>query len=504
MARPTKAQVAERQYREIHMVWKGPIAAFMRDDTRIVDLEGAIRSGKTTACVWKVYNRLQEEPGLCAFMCRWTDSDTDSKLRPVFLAVCEAAGIKVTWNADEQFYELPNKSRAYIFGLKAADQTLRYAKLRGLTVACIYNDQSEELPHDIFLELCGRLSQQGFRHQAIFSPNPTSPDHWLASEFPADNRYPGRIYMHLSIYDNAHNLAPGTIEGVVASFPPGHAKHRPMVLGLRGLNVIGVPCYKDAFDRNRHERALDFNPELPLCEGYDFGKHHPCVVFAQFPLGGGIAILGGIIGQNLWLEDFLPLVQQCRSMWFGHLVQLLTCCDPAGTHDHAHGTRENALQVLKRFYPDGHRIEYRENSNAPDVRLALVERLAGHMRRRTPWGEAFAVDGTKDLNGHYARWLLVNKDGAESWGFLADGCEAGYVWDSHYVSVGSKQMRKPKRDGWYEHGQACLEYLELNFGGAIVTEADEQARMVRIRDQQQRQKEAERPLTSSTGLAWMS
>ena len=50
------------------------------------------------------------------------------------------------------------------------------------------------------------------------------------------------------------------------------------------------------------------------------------------------------------------------------------------------------------------------------------------------------------------------------WKFLADGFEAGYVWDEHFVSVGSKQIRKPKKDGWFEHGQNCHEYLELNFG----------------------------------------
>jgi hypothetical protein len=33
-----------------------------------------------------------------------------------------------------------------------------------------------------------------------------------------------------------------------------------------------------------------------------------------------------------------------------------------------------------------------------------------------------------------------------------------------FVSVGSKQVRKPKKDGWFEHGQNCHEYLEVNFG----------------------------------------
>jgi hypothetical protein len=32
------------------------------------------------------------------------------------------------------------------------------------------------------------------------------------------------------------------------------------------------------------------------------------------------------------------------------------------------------------------------------------------------------------------------------------------------VSVGNKQVRKPKADGWFEHGQVCCQYLELNFG----------------------------------------
>jgi hypothetical protein len=59
--------------------------------------------------------------------------------------------------------------------------------------------------------------------------------------------------------------------------------------------------------------------------------------------------------------------------------------------------------------------------------------------------------------------VVVFYDGTVRW--LADGFEAGYVWDEHEVSVGNKKMRKPKADGWYEHGQVCAQYLELNFGG---------------------------------------
>ena len=80
------------------------------------------------------------------------------------------------------------------------------------------------------------------------------------------------------------------------------------------------------------------------------------------------------------------------------------------------------------------------------------------MRQRTPEGERFQVNDTQ--------WLRLSKDSVVEDRFLANAFEAGYVWDVHMVSVGSKQMRKPKKDGWFEHGMNCAEYLELNFGSA--------------------------------------
>src|SRR5262245_33599293 len=197
----------------VRMVWQGPVGAFLRDETRLVDVEGGLRSGKTTACLWKVWAAMQRYPGIYTFLCRYSDADTDSKLKPPWRALCSAAGTPCKWNADEQYDQMANGSRAYLFGLKAADQTLRYSKLRGLTVAVIYNDQTEEIPHDIFLELCARLSQVGYPQQAIFSPNPAAFDHWLSREFPEDNSIPGRKYFRLSLYDNEHNLTSEPITG---------------------------------------------------------------------------------------------------------------------------------------------------------------------------------------------------------------------------------------------------------------------------------------------------
>lgn len=476
------------------MSWRGPIAAFMRDPTRLIDLEGAFRSGKTTACLWKVLRTCDAHPGMHWLICRYSDRDTRTILKPMWREVLAAAGVVYRWNSRELCDELPGGTRIYIFGLKAVDKAARYAKFRGLTLGGIYNDQTEELPHDVFLELAGRLSQVGVPQQALFSPNPADENHWLSkTEFPADNRIADRKYYSLSVYDNAHNLALETIRNLERLYPPGHAKHRSALLGLRGLNVIGTPVYAGYFQRALHVRACPYNPHLPLYEAIDFGKHHPAIVWAQFPATGGIEFLGGLVGQDLFLEDFAPLALQYRQQWFPRIVALHTCCDPAGTHNNSQGVRLNGLQVLKQY---GFAPVWKPNSNAPDVRLAMIERLGAYMRRRTATGEAFGIERDR------AKWLRLSAQGVDEWAFLADGFEAGYVWSEHVVSVGSKQLRQAFKDGWYEHGQNAAEYLELNFGSAQLTEV-EKAAEARREEQRQKDRAAARGLGPSGADSWM-
>lgn len=459
--------------REVRMIWRGVVAEFMQDDTRLIDFEGAFRVGKTTAALWKVFNSCLEHPGINWLICRYSDGDTQTKLKPQWRSICRTAGVPVSWDSTEMcdvFPEVDGKaSRVFIFGLKAQDQVARYGKLRGLTLAGIYNDQTEELPKDVFQEMMGRLSQSGYPHQLLLTPNPPEESHWLAMEFPEDNHIKGRKYYSAPIFANAHNLPPDTIPGLVSAYPPAHPKHRSAVLGKRGLNVIGEPVYggdpekgrPPMFERPLHVRELSFNRELPLCESIDFGKHNPCVVWAQYSPWGQMLLLGGLMGQNMFLEDFAPLVLQYRSQWFPNVVEVRTCCDPAGAHDNSQGVRNNGIKVLQ---DHGIHPTYKPNSNAPDVRLAMIERIAGYMRRRTPRGEAFGLEANPQ------RWLQVSLDLIRYWPFLADGFEAGYVWDEHVISVSGKPLRRPKKDGLYEHGQNCVEYLELNFGGAQPTQ----------------------------------
>ena len=346
--------------------------------------------------------------------------------------------------------------RAPTSGLKAQDAQTRYAKFRGLTLARAYIDQAEEVPRDIYHELKARLSQKDMPHQIVITPQAVEETHWIAKEFPTDNSIPHRCYLPLSVYDNAHNLDAETIRNLEETYPLGHPKRQTLIEGRRGMNVIGDPVYGGAFNRRLHVRPIAFNKDLPLEEAIDFGKHHPCWVARQVDPFGAVLVLGGVQGEDLFLDDFMRTVTRYREEWFPGVTELKTCCDPAGSHQSSQGLRQNGVEILRAHYPPGHRVQFRDNSNAPDVRLAMIEELARAMRQRTSTGEAFGIDDR--------RWLLVSAGrGVSTWTFYADGCESGYVWDAHMISVNHKPMRHPQKDGWYEHAQNCAEYLQLNF-----------------------------------------
>lgn len=439
----------------------------MRDKTRLIDLEGALNCGKTTACLVKEFLAAHHNPGMWSFIGRFTDGDNDTKLIPAWEAIVEKFGVRLKWNTEEKYYTFPNGpdegspyeggSRVYSFGLMSPVPMRRYAKFRGLGVSRIYIDQAEELPEDFLGELILRLRQDGYEHQLTLSPNPMDENSWLAEFFPPENTTAGRVYYSISIFDNAHNLPAATIEGALSAYPVKHASHRSKVLGKRGLNVIGKPVYGGAFDRKLHFRPLAFNSQMPLEVGFDFGKHHPCALFRQRNPYGGVHYLGGLMGQSVYLEDFLPVVKTHMLLWFGQDVVHQDCCDPAGSHDNSQGVKVNGVSVLK---ANGFNPKWVDGANRPSIRSGLMERVAGQMRRRTPMGEAYGV------NSEPSMWLRVTADGRPpaTWHFLVDGDEAGYVWDANLVSEGSKQYRKAKKDGWYEHGQNCAEYLEVNFG----------------------------------------
>lgn len=457
--------------------FRGPHLDFLNDATPEIDLEGSLSCGKTTVCLCKELRMLKKYPGMHSFIGRWTDDATNTLLRPALEQMARIEGMTLTWNEKLKYYETDGNCRIYSFGLKtqSQDPVQRYGKIRGLAVSRIYVDQAEQLPADIALELRARLRPDlearlgGFDYprQLTFSPNPTrdDPSEWLVKQFPAKNSIKGRKYYALSLFDNQHNLSPEMIAGLLQAYPPEHPKHTTVILGQRGMNVTGDPVYEMIFDRAVHVRALQARDDQPILEGFEFGLHNPVWLAAQRSFHGGIALLGGVMGKRMMLEDFFPMVQRYRAEWFpDHLTEFKTCTSPMAP--------SSGFTLVTMLSAAGYRAQWRDDGNAHDVQLAMIEHIAGDLRRRTVAREE-AVGITNDAS----RWIVIDAEGSVRQSpFLAFAFEGGYVWDPNDVSQGNKRLRQPHVDGEYSNAMKCLEQIVLNFCAGMPTDHDRRER----------------------------
>lgn len=474
--------MSDLEFRGIHKV-------FLDDTTEEIDLEGSLSCGKTTVALVKELRALVAYPGIWSLLTRWTGDAVDRLLRPAIEQLARIENIKWSWDNIEKCYELPNGSRAFAFGLQtqSQDPVQRYGKIRGLPVSRIYVDQAEQLPADIASELRARLRPDiearlrgvEYPRQLTFTPNPVNDDHWLAKQFSATNKIKGRRYYSLSLYDNAHNLPADMIESMLREYPPEHPKHQTVILGQRGLNVIGDAIYESLFDRKVHVREVQASADISLIEAFEVGKHNPCWIIGQRSYHGGLLLLGGVLGKRMVLDDFLPLVQRYRQDWFPS-SKIQTCTAPMGESSDQNAHRFTLLSVLREA---GFRPIWQNNSNAPDVQLAMIEQVAALLRRRTTaHEEAIAISNNP------AHWLSVAPDGTiKPVPFLAFAFEGGYVWSEHWVSVSNKELRQPYADDEYANAMRCLEHLVLNFcsGHRTTEDRDAQRAKERLKAEQQ-------------------
>jgi len=455
-------------------------AEILADQTPEIDVEGARMCGKTWVFSAKVHNSCLKYPGIWWLINRYSGTETDNQLRPVFMQVCRMLGSNPVWNGDESAYVFPEVnglvSKVFAYGLKTQSRDQRYAKIRGSGVGGLWNDQSEELPEDIGTEMRALLRQPGYPHQLLLSPNPPDEEHWLADQFPDDADQPGRKYYRLSLYDNKHNLPAETIERLEKAYPITHAKHKSLILGLRGPNITGIPCYENSFSRDLHVAPLVWDPSSLLLEAYDAGKHHPTWLVAQRSPFGGLRVLGGILGKRLFLEDFLPLVQRYRAEWFEtdeqHPLRSRVCCDPPLSAEKS--LRFTTVSLLQEAQL---RPRWRDNANAPDVREAVIESIGALMKRRSCNAQDFLI------NADPTRWLMASHVVVKQTKLFVDGLEGSYVWSPNYVSVGNKTVRQPAMDQWLDGWQRCLENLVLNFLAGQRSEAEREAMKKKAKEQ---------------------
>lgn len=475
------------------LLFHGIHQQILDDETDEIDIEGARMSGKTWTVSEKIRRSCLKHPGIWWLMCRYSGTETDNQLRPQFRQVCQMQGTEITWHDEESAYWFPEVdgkvSKVFAFGLRTQSKDQRYAKIRGSGFNGVWNDQSEELPEDIGTEIRALLRRPGYPYQLIFSPNPPDEEHFLADQFPDDEDEPGRKYYRLSLYDNKHNLKPDTIEKLEKAYPITHAKHKSLILGMRGPNITGQPVYEHAFVRELHVKPAQFDMDAPLLEAIHCGQKNPSWVAAQRTYFGGLVVLGSLIGKRMFLDDFLPAVQRYRSEWFREARKVQTCTDPPpaiGSEDY----RFSNIATMReyKFAPT-----WAANSNAPDVREAIIQTLGGMMKRRYGGEQAFQI------NSDPARFLMISHAKKKSTKLFVDSVEGSYVWDENLVSVANKKFRQPRSDEWTEGLMRCLENITANFCALKLSDAEKEEQ-----EAKSRLREAAPRSSGVSGNSWMA
>lgn len=476
--------------------WEGmPIHQRIRADWRTPELliEGSLNCAKTTLALDKEIEALLKYPGIPILLFRWTEDATTTKLRVAFDELCAIRGVQTSWEAKEKRYVLPNGSSAYVFGLKANSLIEEYNKIRGLGVSRIMGDQVEEVRPSVAAELRGRLRpnltatlrNDRYPFQLTFVANPSDYEFWLSREFPYGDRIKGRKVHSISVFDNKH-LPQESIESLLRQYPSDHPKHLTMIMGQRGPNITGVPVYDGLYQKAIHWRSITYSERLPILESFEFGKHTPVWVCAQVMHSGGLAILGGMIGESLILEDFLPLVKQCRQDWFPKSAIFKTCTAPMGEQQQTLSRRYTPLDILRRH---GFTAQCRDNGNSPDVRLAMIENISAYLRRRNAGGEE-----SIGVETNPQRFIIAARDEHRESPFVHHAFEGGYVWDPHFVSVANKELRQPAEDDKFANVMHAIENVELNFCAGQSTQSEQDQRKAASHQQ---------PIDDYSPNAWM-
>ena len=144
---------------------------------------------------------------------------------------------------------------------------------------------------------------------------------------------------------------------------------------------------------------------------------------------------------------------QYRAHWFPGVLEVRSTGDPAGESFSPHGVATSAADVLRKHGVD---LQLFSSATRVDRRDMAIQTVAGYMRRLTPQGPAFRVT---------PQFVVVTKRGSTTTPVLVDGFEAGYVWDSKSTKgTTNPNTRRPLKDGYYDHGQNCVEYIALMFG----------------------------------------
>lgn len=255
------------------------LLSYQESNARINIWEGAVRSGKTYASLWRFVKELTYGPlGEYAIVCRTYDTFKRNILEQLMRMI----------GSDVRHYS--GKREMHLWGKKVhiigADDERAEAKIRGATFAGAYVDEATIIPETVFKMLISRCSMGGAK---IFATtNPDSPYHWLKVDFLSGNN-PDVASWQFRLEDNPQ-LTPEDKE-----YLPRQYKGLWYQRFIEGKWVQAEGAVYDFFDPAIHTIPYPVSRPEQYIVGIDYGTANPCV----FVLLG----INYSKSPNIWVEE---------------------------------------------------------------------------------------------------------------------------------------------------------------------------------------------------------
>lgn len=380
---------------------------------------GAVRAGKTKAGVWEGIDLSMKYPGNVGLISRKTYRELKDTTERSFFQECPERMIK-DYKKSEDRVILINSSEIFFRSLDSID------KIKSLELGWWFLDEVTEIEEEYARMLESRLSLKKVpEHRGWVCTNPPNIDHWLYRDYVLrkDSNYQ---LIKANTYDNRENLPPGYIENLEKSYDPLWV--RKYLEGEFGYDLKGKAVYY-GFKSNIHRAKLSAVSGRTIVRGWDFGFHHPCVVMGQVDLDGRLNILKCVMGTDIYIQDFAPVILNLSNTWFSGF-DFKDYGDPAGSFKK--DTSFNTIKILKdQFHVD---VEYSNSKIKPGVDLI-------NQKMNTLIGGKPAI--------------MVNDD--ETTNVIAEILQGAYYYKAN--------EEEPYKDGYYEHPADALRYLVINLFG---------------------------------------
>ncbi|GAA0390429.1 PBSX family phage terminase large subunit [Paenibacillus motobuensis] len=238
-------------------------------DYDMIIAEGAIRSGKTIACIdsfitWSLSKHRNQNFIIAG---RSMGALKRNVLEPMF-QILTAKGIEYHYHRSENPHVIIGSNTYYLFG---ASNEASQDTLQGLTAAGAYLDEVALFPKSFVDQAIGRCSAETDGHGAklFFNCNPGGPYHWFKVEFIDKAKEKRILVLHFTMEDNL-SLSEKVKERFRLMFSGVFYKRY-----ILGLWVMAEGVIYDMFDKEKHVVPTEDRYYTRYYVSCDYGTKNP-------------------------------------------------------------------------------------------------------------------------------------------------------------------------------------------------------------------------------------